>query len=441
MLKRSLSGATASLTVPAFLGQTFLGLDAHAQAVGLGPDGPILVVLQLSGGNDSLNTVVPYNGGDSAIYYAERPNLAIAPEDVLTLNGETDYGFHPSLPKLRSLWNSEELAIVNGVGYPNANLSHFTSMDFWHTAEPNLPKRDGWLGRFFDHQCSGAGDECDLLGIDAGGSGLAFQSAGADGRIGLGSPDNFRWKGSGEQRSEPAIQELYARLNRYDHSWKSEIESEKAALAYVQRTAHNALTGANSVQEAVDTGGTPTTLFPETSLGDQFKNIATLIKGGMTSSVYYVEQSGYDTHSGQFDVDGSGNPSLAGRHVDLLTELDNALDAFVMEMKSQSNWDRVLLFTFSEFGRKVIENGSRGSDHGAGSSLFVTGGQVVPGMHGTMPSLAAADRIKNESMDFSIDFRRVYRTALESWLGVPSADIPNVLPSAPVGSFSPLGFV
>jgi uncharacterized protein (DUF1501 family) len=434
-------GAAAGWTVPAFLGEAFFGREARAQGLGLGgPGGPVVVVVQMGGGNDVLNTVVPYDTPDSAVYYAERPNLAIPPEVVLPLGG--GLGLHPALPRLKALWDAGELAVVNGVGYPNPNLSHFKSFDSWHTGRPNEVSSSGWLGRFFDHACSGAGGGCPAtLGVSQhAGSSLAFAGAGATG-VTVGGLDRFAWsdllpyRDALDGRNLEAFRELLA-------GGGSEATGGDVR-AYLHRVAHSALASTALVREALDASsrpGFPHVEFPTSALGVGLRNVAAMVHSDLPAAVYYLDQSGYDTHARQVADDPQGRP-LLGTHAALLADLDASLGAFAAEMRAQGNWDRVLVFTFSEFGRKVAENASLGSDHGAAMSVFATGGGVVPGFYGAYPSLARASRIKNDSLLYNTDFRRVYRTVLERWLGVPATAIGDILPGAPPGSFEPIPFL
>ncbi len=209
-------------------------------------------------------------------------------------------------------------------------------------------------------------------------------------------------------------------------------------LAYVQRAAHSAMISTESVQNAIDRGGE--LLYPDwpsNGLANSLKVIAQLIKGQSETSIYYARQGGYDTHNNQIAAD---NP-LEGRHSTLLETLNGALDAFVQEMKAQGNWDRVVILTFSEFGRKVIQNGSLGTDHGASESLFVMGGKVAGNQYyGLYPDLAEDARIKRHSLDFNVDFRTVYRSVLEKWMGVPASAMADIFPSQPV-NFDPLNII
>ncbi|MEM7143870.1 MAG: DUF1501 domain-containing protein [Verrucomicrobiota bacterium] len=464
MMRRSVYGAAATWTVPSFLGHTMSTLDAFASSAppAGGSGGPIVVIVQMEGGNDGLNTVVPHDvtavddpavgtATVSEIYYAERPTLAIPAENVLPL-GSTGFGLHPALTNLHGLWTGNggtdpnRLAVVNGVGYPNANLSHFTSTDFWNTAQPNEPVRDGWVGRYFDHVCAGGG-ECDpALGVALDDRPtLAFRTATSNAGITTANPGNFGWRDEyyGYMVEDPSMERLYRRMTGVDHPYDDGIDPSSEALAFVKQSAQSAMISSESIRCALDAGSGSFPLATEWAsvasnnyLADQMRDVASLIYGGMETQVYHVSQGGYDTHADQRD----GGGSLTGTHTNLLTMLDEAIGAFVAEMKAQGNWDRVLLVTVSEFGRKVIENGSAGTDHGAGAPLFATGGGVNGGLYGSLPSLSAANRIKNDSLDPTVDFRKVYRTVLESWLGVPQGQIADILPSAPA-DFTPISFV
>lgn len=271
---------------------------------------------------------------------------------------------------------------------------------------------------------------------------LAFRTKEKSLGVTLKDPAAHRWYGSGLAGEKGDEQALYTELI---NAPVGGITS-KPGLAFVEERARNTMGSLELLGVAVDAQNAPgaafpTAAFPDTGLGRDLKNIAGMIYADVGTCVYHVEQLGYDTHGSQAELDGDGKP-LEGRHAALLEELDGALGAFVSEMKAQGNWDRMLLFTVSEFGRKVIENGSLGTDHGAASSLFVTGGHVQAGFYGQMPSLAETNRIKNHSLAFNVDFRRVYRTVLQEWLGVPEAAISTVLPTAPTsGGFATLPFI
>ncbi len=443
-MKRSVWGATACWTLPVFIENTLFQLDARAASVPtVGGEGPILVILQLGGGNDSLNTVIPYT---NATYQNNRPNIritsglnALGKADMLQGSAgsivQQDLALHPELTYLHQLWEEGSLAIINGIGYPNPNLSHFTSFDFWHTAEPNGPVRDGWLGRYFDHQCSGCAPTTALEMAESQSLALYSKSA-SDASIAIQNPHGFTWRDLENTDRDILLEGLYRKLVGLDHPVDFGIDTVDEVLSYVQRTSHTAMFSAKSVQTALESTYQSFPLHSGWSseidgLEAEFFNAAALINGGLDTSIYYLHQGGYDTHNSQV---GANND----RHANLLTEANRSIRAFTEEMKAQGKWDRVLLFTFSEFGRKVIENGSFGTDHGAAASLFVTGGAVKPGFYGQFPDLN--DRIKNHSLKHNIDFRRVYRTVLEKWLQVPASAMNDIFPSQPT-NFDILPFV
>ena len=445
---KSAWGATASLTLPGFLQQTLFNLDARAQSVpSNGGDGPILLLLEMAGGNDTLNTVIPYG---NSIYNTARSSLRLNEthgfHKLTDKNGPSVTGndealaLHPNLTYFDTLWKDGDLGIINGVGYPNPNLSHFSSYDYWHSAKPNTMSKDGWIGRYFDNQCDGCGS---TSGIYINGRPtLAFRSSnGLSPTATFKNPGYFNWRDKSETGREQPLDKMYRKLIGLDHPTDDGISTTDTTLAYVQRAAHSAMVSTANVQAAIEEGGTLLTNseWPTGNrLANDLKVIAQLIKGKSDTSIYYARQGGYDTHNNQVDVNLG---PLAGRHFNLLNDLNGGLKAFVDEMKAQGTWDRVVILTFSEFGRKVIQNGSSGTDHGAAESLFVMGGQVNGNnYYGLYPDLAADARVKRNSMDFNVDFRTVYRTLLEKWMGVPPSAMPNIFPSQPV-NFDPLAFL
>ena len=414
MLRSTLMSAVGASSLGPIFQNSLLAADGAANTE------DILVVVELSGGNDWLNTLVPYDAAGSEVYYHpdERPNLAISAPSVLPVRD--GYGFHPNLTNLKGIWDDGDMAIINGVGYPRPNLSHFTSFDYWHTAQFGQSADDGWLGRFFEHRCS-SGNCSSTVGVDLNNrSTRAFQSSEAAG-VSMSSPEALRWVENNGAKGDPELEEVFQDL-------LVSGESGGAGISFVRRSAASAITAARIIREASesrDPAQFPSTEFPTSGLGKQLLNVAALIAGGLSTQVFYVHQLGYDTHAAQ--IDGNGSP-LEGVHANLLLELDQALGAFVTEMRNQGNWGRVLIVTISEFGRKVRENGSLGTDHGAGSGLFAMGSRVNPGFYGAYPSLASSDRVKNHSLDYHVDFRIVYRTLVERWLNVTGDAVSTILP-------------
>ena len=408
-LRTSILGGALSWTVPAFLERTFFSLDALAAnspiQTATGKDGPILVILQLAGGNDGLNTLVPFE--DDA-YFRARPTLAIPKSKVLPLSG--GFGLHPELTGLKSLHDDGHLAVLHGVGYPNPNRSHFRSTEIWQTAsDAEKTEHHGWLGRYFDSCCEGADP---AVGISIG-SPQTPQAFSAEKRRGISfaNPSQFRF--DLRKSSDPgAAEDFFRDVNEMDHDMQGgsigmldgSAGMDGDTIDFLQRTALDATISSDKVLETV-AKTKPPFAYPSGKLADSLNLVARLIAGGMPTRVYYVSQGGYDTHNAQ-----------EGAHAKLMTELGAALSAFTADLKAQGNFDRVLTMTFSEFGRRVAENASRGTDHGAAAPMFITGGKIKPGLHGKAPSL---EKLHNGDLIHTVDFRQIYATILEKWLKAP----------------------
>ena len=408
-LRTSILGGALSWSVPAFLERTFFSLDAVAanspiQTV-TGKDGPILVILQLAGGNDGLNTVIPF---ENDAYFRARPTLAIPKSKILQLSG--GFGLHPELSGLKSLHDNGHLAVVHGVGYPNPNRSHFRSTEIWQTAsDANKSEQHGWLGRYFDSCCEGADP---AVGISIG-SAQAPQAFAAEKRRGISfaNPGQFRFN-LGKSSDPDAAEEFFRSVNEMDHGMQGgsigmldgPADMDGDTLDFLQRTALDATVSSDKIFNTVKKTKPPTP-YPAGKLADSLNLVARLIAGGMPTRVYYVSQGGYDTHSNQ-----------EGSHARLMGELDAALSAFTADLKAQGNFDRVLTMTFSEFGRRVAENASRGTDHGAAAPMFLLGGKIKPGLHGEAPSL---EKLNRGDLIHTVDFRNIYATILENWLQAP----------------------
>ncbi len=444
-VSKSIWGATASMTLPGFIQQTLFNLDARAQSLpSQGGEGPIILLMEMAGGNDTLNTLIPYT---NPIYRGARPEirlgtehniLQITDQDGPSVTGKNEsLALHPNLTKFKEMWDDGELGIINGVGYPNPNLSHFKSFDYWHSAEPNGMPKDGWIGRYLDNQCDGCGSTTGIY-INRRPT-FAFKSdAATSPSVTFQNPQFFNWRDKQTLGREKSLEGLYRNLIGLDHETDDGVSEENDTLAYVQRSAHSAMISTKSVQLAMERGGNLINPdWPSNGLANSLKVIAQLIKGRSDTSVYYARQGGYDTHNNQVLEDGP----LNGRHFDLLQTLNGSLGAFVDEMKAQGNWDRVVILTFSEFGRKVIQNGSYGTDHGAAETLFIMGGQVAGNQYyGLYPDLEKDARVSRDSMEYNVDFRTVYRSILEKWMGVPPSAMNAIFPSKP-RDFQPLDII
>ena len=429
-LKSGVVGLATTWTLPAFLSKTIFSLDLQAAdaltQTATGSDGPILVVLQMGGGNDGLSTVVPFA---QDAYYTHRSKLGIAKEKVLKLNDQ--FGLNPNLADLKNLYDSGHLAVINGVGYPNPNRSHFRSMEIWHTAtDSQKTEAYGWLGRYFDNSCAGADA---TVGINLGAMPpLAFLGPKPMG-IAMASPDRYRLVESGGSDKQ-VVQEFYDAMNRpQTGSFDSNVSGSSVQdvgmtmqhdnninnMDYLQRTALDAEMSSHQIQGIVKKAAGSTT-YPASKLSSDLKLVARLIGGGLKTRIYYVSQGGFDTHANQ-----------QGTHDRLMTELSQSLAAFAADLKAQGNFERVLLMTFSEFGRRVQENASGGTDHGVAGPMFIMGGKVKAGLYGKYPDLADLD---HGDLKHNVDFRSAYATILENWL---HADSTSILKR----KFDTLGFV
>ncbi len=364
--------AAASLWVPRFL-------RPFARPGALPPRGKILVVLQLSGGNDGLNTVVPVRND---IYYRERPGIAIRPNKALPLTDEA--ALHPALGELQRLYESGELAVLNGVGYPNPDRSHFRSMDIWHSASPAHEYwHTGWLGRYLDAQCQQPSRGAPAIEI---GDAVGLALKGRDQK--------------GIALRHPA--DLYAATRSDYFAEYAAAAPESEPAAYLYKTMVQAIASAEHIFEKSQVK--PSTYsYPDTPLGRQFKTVASLILGDADTVVYYLSLGSFDTHINQ-----------PMQHQRLLSDLDATLGAFAADLKAQGRWQDVLVMTFSEFGRRVAQNAGGGTDHGTANQMFFLGGALQrPGLLNALPDLTDLDE---GDLKFTVDFRQVYATVLARWL-------------------------
>ncbi len=363
-------------------------------------DGRVLVLVQLAGGNDGLNTIVPF-GHDE--YYNARPQLGIPKQNILDINGEI--GFHPSLLNLKKLLDNDRLGIVQGVGYPNPNRSHFKSTDIWLTASDSDQLQDtGWLGRYFDRVCPPEEDS---------GTGASCVSAGPP-AIQIGLTSSLALLGKNPRgialRDPLAFYNLVARQSDAHGSDPSPVPQTTAEreLAFLRETASAAFSYADEIKSASEIGKN-TVEYPQTSLAEQLAVVARLIAGGLTTRVYVVSIKGFDTHA---------NQSTA--HANLLRQVADAIWAFQQDLDNLSLSDRVIGMCFSEFGRRVYENASSGTDHGTAAPIFLFGKPIRGGIYGPHPSLSDLDR---GDLKFVFDFRQLYATILDHWLAMDSAEV------------------
>ncbi len=415
-LTKGLTMLAAGGTVPSFISKTAFAVgdpfDVKLTQSDSGTDGKILVVCQLSGGNDGLNTVVPF--GDDA-YHAARPGLAIGGDQALKM---TDFlGLNPELRSLMDLYNDGRMALVQGVGYPNPDRSHFRSMDVWHTANPKVEAiRSGWLGRFFDNQCGGLDPKGQPLDPDATGDPQAGISLGetnpvamqgeATMPLSLENINDYQYKGPGDD----ALSQLHL-----DTDGKADDpRTEAGQLDFLTRTAMDAQVSSDRVLKAVNSHRPPVQ-YPRGKFGDGLRMTAAMIKGHMPTRVYYVSLGGFDTHAGQ-----------AGRHNRLMREFAQGVGAFMADIQQQGNDERVAVMTFSEFGRRVKQNASGGTDHGAAAPMMFFGKRVNPGILGNHPSLTDLDQ---GDLKYNVDFRNCYASVLHQWLDCDAETVGRILGS------------
>ena len=404
-LERGLTLASLATTAPLFIQRSALGMmqsPTLSSRPGV-PDDRVLVVVQLGGGNDGLNTVVPYGAG---AYYDARPDLAIAAPGrgtvdrpaALPIDDAAGIGLHPNFSGFKELMDEGVAAIVQGVGYPNPNRSHFTSMDIWHTADTSA-KGYGWLGRYFDNTCQGTPLPQGAVAVGRSAP-LAMQGA-VQKPVTFETAELFRWTG---EELHPAMKEPYQTLNRSGTLPSVDPDSQ---LGFLMRTALDAQISSDRIRAAV--GKRPLVQYPRSELGRQLQIVGAMIRDGLATRVYYVSMGGYDTHAGQF-----------GRHANLLRRAGDALNAFYKDLKTQGSSGRVLTMVFSEFGRRVSQNASGGTDHGTAAPMYLVGDMVRPGLLGNHPSL---ERLDQGDLIYNVDFRCIYATVLEEWMGVPARAI------------------
>jgi uncharacterized protein (DUF1501 family) len=351
-------------------------------------DERILVVVQLGGGNDGLNTLVPY--ADDT-YYRLRPRLGLKKDRLIPINDEL--AFNDRLADLMRVYESGRLAVVQGVGYPNPDRSHFRSMEIWHTAsDADAFLSAGWIGRYFDNCCSGSarpqvgvalGKERPQAFEGAKGYGVAFEN-----------PLRFGWlEGKGYDSKE-----RFEAINK-NHG------STNDTLDFLRHTTSNAIKSSDEVREAARTAG----IKLNAGRGQELQTIAALIRAGLSTRIYFASVSGFDTHANQLN-----------QHDNLLAALGTGLHQFQQTLTRDGTADRVLTLVFSEFGRRVGENASGGTDHGTAAPMFLMGHHVTPGLHGQPSSLAD---LESGDLKYSTDFRSVYASVLEDWFAVESARV------------------
>jgi uncharacterized protein (DUF1501 family) len=389
LLTRTLQGTSLMAfggMVPHFVART-------ARAAAPGKDN-VLVVLELSGGNDGLNTVIPYADD---LYHKARPTLRQTKDAVVRLDDHV--GLNSGMQGFRPLWEKGQLAVVQGVGYPNPERSHFEAMDIWQSADPEGTRTSGWLGRATARSDNHSGG-VPILHLGSGRLPLAAAGAPGGGAITVGDQNEFRLElGGGKVAQQQARRRLLGEL-----AAPTGGRGEDDLASFVQRRQVQTLTAVETLRELLE--GPGAVARRGGGLSERLQLVAGLIARGFGTRIFYVSLDGFDTHANQ-------GPA----HSNLLGDLASSVTSFFQTLKSTGHDGRVRLLTFSEFGRRVQENGSRGTDHGAASCLFVAGPSVKGGVVGKHPSLADLDA---GDLKFHTDFRRIYATLLDGWLGCDS---------------------
>ena len=363
---------------------SFLVASARAEVPAPRKDMPILVIVQLAGGNDGLNTVVPY---EDDRYYRLRPTLNIPREKVLKLDGLL--GFNPACAGLHQLAQAGKLAIIQNVGYPNPDRSHFRSTDIWETAsDSNEYLFTGFVGRYFDNCCSGTPAGADPLGVHLTGE----------------VPEVFL---SDHEHPTFGVLPFAGRRQRNENVGLLEKllqrpgGEENDNASYLRHTMMDALFTERKVAGLLydDRAGAE---YPKNAFAYELRNVAALIAGGLATRVYFVSLGSFDTHVNQL-----------GRQDALLQTLGDGLAAFQQDLEAHGLADQVIAMTFSEFGRRPMENDGKGTDHGTAAPLFIMGSRVKGGLHGAAPDLNVG---RNQDLAYSVDFRQVYATVIDRWL-------------------------
>ncbi len=374
--------ASASLMLPKFL-------KAQEKNAAINSD-KILVIVQLTGGNDGLNTVVPF---ENDLYYNARPTIAIQKKETLKLTNQL--GLNPAMIGFRNLYDAGKMCLINNVGYPDPDRSHFRSMDIWHTASnSNEYKTSGWLGRYLDEQCGDCNQPTQVLEIDDTLS-LALKGYNVKG---LAMKDAKRLYGT---TIDPFIHQLSKQPVSGDHHHDN--------AAYLYKTLAETVSSADYIYKTSKIFQSAAA-YPNHQFGKSMKTISEFIISGINTKVYYVSLGSFDTHFNQQKRQGV-----------LLQQLSETVEVFMNDIKKNGKADDVLLMTFSEFGRRVQENASNGTDHGTANQIFLFGNSLKKnGIYNAAPNLSDLD---DGDLKYTVDFKNVYATLLKKWLNTDEQKI------------------
>ena len=379
---------------------------------GNGTSDPVLVIVQLTGGLDFMNTLIPYTEG---AYYDSRPHVGIPQDQVLPLSEESPLGFHPAASRLKGLYDGGDLAVVQGIGYPNSSRSHFRGMDIWHTCEPDVISTEGWIAKLvreLDPRSENA-----LTAVSFG-RGLPRACAAAGVTVtSVGDLDSYGLMTSIEQE-----QEREANLDLFRRMYTPAVGAGMVR-DYLGRTGRDVLAGADVLAE-VPGQYTSTVEWGTNPIASALRDVARVHSAGLGTRVFYTQHAGYDYHSHQ-----------PGTHDRLLGELCGALSDFLTDLRNHDASENVAVLVFTEFGRRIRDNGS-GTDHGSGGGAYILGDRVQGGLYAEYPSVKPKDWLNGEDLKHTIDFRGIYGTMLEQWMGVEASpivggDFEQIRPFAP----------
>ncbi|MFK7808719.1 MAG: DUF1501 domain-containing protein [Saprospiraceae bacterium] len=365
--------ASTALMVPSFL-QSYVANTSATK-------GKTLIIVQLSGGNDGLNTIVPYRND---IYYKKRPKLSIKKEELIRVDDEL--GFHPSLKTLKNVYDDGLMSIINSVGYPNPDRSHFRSMDIWQTGSGSEEYwSSGWLGRYLDSDCSGCENPYQAIEVDDSLS-LALKGKSNNG-FAVSHPRELKKATDNSFLKSMASQQVHQEEENLAYLYKTMIDTQSSAdYLYKQAKTYDA-----------------TVSYPNSSFARDLKCISSLMTSGTDTRVYYVSIGGFDTHASQ-----------KGKQKRLLKEYAEGISAFIKDLKNHRLLSDTMIMTFSEFGRRVKQNASGGTDHGTANNVFLMGGDLPKqGFFNEAPDLTDLD---NGDLKYKIDFRSIYASLLDNWL-------------------------
>jgi uncharacterized protein (DUF1501 family) len=407
----------ASVTLPAILNgfsvKAFTGASPLVKALmGAASDtDKVLVIIQLNGGNDGLNMVIPIESYSN--YYNARANIAIAQNKILALNGTSKTGLHPSMTGMQTLYNENKLAIVQAVGYETPNFSHFRATDIWMSgSDSKTVLNSGWIGRYlnleFPNYPTGypTAQMPDPLAIQIGSvASLAAQGPSAGMAMTISDPQSFYTflEEEGDQVPNPPT------------PWGKE-------LAYIRMVMGQTEVYSNVIKAAAAKVTSQGSYNANNDLAQQLRIVARLVKGGLKTRVYMVSTGGFDTHSSQVEA----TDTTVGTHAKLLSRVSDAIKSFMDDLKGLGIEDRVIGMTFSEFGRRIKSNSSLGTDHGAAAPVFVFGKNVRPGIIGTNPTIPTG-ATTNDNIPYQYDFRSIYASILKQWFCVNDTDLETIM--------------